>query len=91
MPPDPTLEHVAYAGERIRAKVGHPFHTVKNLFRHPKTYYRGLAKNIARLLTLSGISNLMLANKLVLIMLRASATSNCVILQRPLRQLRAKG
>ena len=30
---------------QIRAKVEHPFHVVKNLFRHKKVRYKGLAKN----------------------------------------------
>lgn len=33
------------------AKVEHPFHVIKNLFRHRKTRYRGLAKNTAQLFT----------------------------------------
>jgi IS5 family transposase len=44
-------------------KVEHPFHVVKNLFKHRKTCYRGLAKNTAQLLTLFGMANLMLAKK----------------------------
>ena len=34
---------------RICAKVEHPFHVIKNLFRHRKVRYRGLAKNTAQL------------------------------------------
>jgi transposase, IS5 family len=33
---------------RIRARVEHPVHVVKNLFRHRKVRYRGLAKNRAQ-------------------------------------------
>jgi IS5 family transposase len=47
----------------IRAKVEHPFHVVKNLFRHRKTRYRGLAKNEAQLFSLFGFANLMLARR----------------------------
>ena len=47
----------------IRAKVEHPFHVVKNLFKHRKTRYRGLAKNEAQLFSLFGLANLMLARK----------------------------
>lgn len=47
----------------LRAKVEHPFHVVKNLFRHRKTRYRGLAKNVAQLFTLFGLANLMLARR----------------------------
>jgi len=46
----------------IRAKVEHPFHVIKNLFRHRKTRYRGLAKNEAQLFSLFGFANLVLAN-----------------------------
>ena len=33
----------------IRAKVGHPFHIVKNIFKHKKTRYKGISKNDAQL------------------------------------------
>jgi IS5 family transposase len=52
------LEHVKAS---VRAKVEHPFHVIKNLFRHRKTRYRGLAKNTAQLFTLFGFANLVLA------------------------------
>ena len=35
------LEHLKAS---VRAKVEHPFHVVKNLFRHRKARYRALAK-----------------------------------------------
>ena len=54
-------EAIEHTKARIRAKVEHPFHVVKNLFKHKKTRYRGLAKNAAQLLTLFGLANLMLA------------------------------
>ncbi len=47
----------------VRAKVEHPFHVVKNLFRHRKTRYRGLAKNTAQLFALFGFANLLLAGR----------------------------
>ena len=47
----------------MRAKVEHPFHVLKNLFRHRKTRYRGLAKNTAQLFTLFGFANLVLAGR----------------------------
>ncbi len=50
----------------IRAKVEHPFHVVKNLFRHRKTRYRGLAKNTAQLFSLFGFANLVLAKRALL-------------------------
>ena len=54
------IEHVKAS---IRAKVEHPFHVVKNLFKHKKARYRGLAKNTAQLLTLFGLANLVLARR----------------------------
>ena len=47
----------------LRAKIEHPFHVVKNLFKHRKTRYKGLAKNNAQLFTLFGMANLMLAGR----------------------------
>ena len=49
------------AKARVRAFVEHPFHVVKNLFRHRKTRYRGLAKNRHQLHVLFGLANLVLA------------------------------
>jgi IS5 family transposase len=46
---------------QIRARVEHPFHVIKNLFRHKKTRYKGLAKNKAQLYSLFGLANLVLA------------------------------
>ena len=43
---------------RIRALVEHPFHVVKNLFKHKKARYKGLAKNDAQLNVLFALSNL---------------------------------
>jgi transposase, IS5 family len=43
---------------RIRAKVEHPFHVVKNIFQHKKTRYKGIAKNDAQLHVLFALSNL---------------------------------
>jgi IS5 family transposase len=36
---------------------------VKNLFRHRKARYRGLAKNASQLFTLFGFANLLLAGR----------------------------
>ena len=55
------VEWIEHTKARIRAKVEHPFHVVKNLFRHRKTRYRGLAKNTAQLFSLFGFANLVLA------------------------------
>jgi IS5 family transposase len=57
------LEALEHTKARIRAKVEHPFHVVKNLFKHRKARYRGMAKNAAQLLTLFGLANLMLAKR----------------------------
>jgi IS5 family transposase len=46
--------------------VEHPFHIVKNLFRHKKLRYRGLAKNTAQLRTLFALANLVIAKKTLL-------------------------
>ena len=40
-----------------RALVEHPVHTVKNLFRHRKVRYRGLARHGQQLYTLFGLAN----------------------------------
>ncbi|MFZ3119437.1 MAG: IS5 family transposase [Variovorax sp.] len=62
------LEKVEKIKASIRAKVEHPFHIVKNLFRYRKTRYRGLAKNHAQLLSLFGLANLMIAKRQLLAM-----------------------
>jgi IS5 family transposase len=54
-------EHVK---AQIRSKVEHPFHVVKNLFRHRKVRYRGLLKNTAQLFTLFGLANLVLVRRI---------------------------
>ena len=59
-------EWLEQAKASIRAKVEHPFHVVKNLFRHHMTRYRGLAKNAARLFSLFGLANLLLARRWLL-------------------------
>jgi transposase, IS5 family len=48
---------------QVRARVEHPFHILKNLFRHRKTRYRGLAKNTAQLHTLFALANLVIARR----------------------------
>jgi IS5 family transposase len=68
--PDDALGRMARRIEqlkaRVRAKVEHPFHIVKNLLGHRKVRHRGLAKNTAQLLTLFGIANLLLAKRRLL-------------------------
>jgi transposase, IS5 family len=57
---------VETALSRVRAWVEHPFHVVKNLFRHRKLRYRGLAKNTAQLHTLFALANLVIVKKTLL-------------------------
>ena len=49
------------AKAQVRARVEHPFHIIKNLFKHRKTRYRGLAKNTAQLRSLFALANLLIA------------------------------
>ena len=57
------IEKLEHLKASVRAKVEHPFHIVKKLFRHRKVRYRGLAKNTAQLFTLFGFANLVLAGR----------------------------
>jgi IS5 family transposase len=63
--PDDEVGQLKRRSERVkaglRAKVEHPFHIVKNLFKYRKTRYRGLARNTAQVLTLFGLANRVLA------------------------------
>ena len=61
------LEKAEQLKASIRAKVEHPFHVIKNLFRHRKTRYKGLAKNEAQLFSLLGLANLVIAKRSLLI------------------------
>ena len=54
------LKAVEKAKASVRAFVEHPFHIVKNLFRHRKVRYRGLAKNRHQLYTLFGLANVVI-------------------------------
>jgi IS5 family transposase len=57
------LERIEKLKASVRAKVEHPFHVVKNLFKMRKVRYRGLAKNTAQLTTLFGMANLVLVKR----------------------------
>jgi IS5 family transposase len=57
------LESIEKLKASVRAKVEHPFHVVKNLFKMRKVRYRGLAKNTAQLTTLFGMANLVLVKR----------------------------
>lgn len=62
------IDALEHAKANIRAKVAHPFHVVKNLFRHRKTPYKGLAKSTAHVEMLFGLANLVLAKNKLLIL-----------------------
>jgi IS5 family transposase len=59
-------EAMETALSQVRAWVEHPFHIVKNLFRHRKVRYRGLTKNTAQLHTLFALANLVIVKKTLL-------------------------
>jgi transposase, IS5 family len=48
---------------QVRARVEPPFHILKNLFRHRKTRYRGLAKNTAQRHSLFALASLFIARR----------------------------
>ena len=59
------LQAAEKAKASVRAFVEHPFHIVKNLFRHRKVRYRGLAKNGHQLYTLFGLANVVIGSRTV--------------------------
>jgi len=59
-------EPVERALAQVRAVVEHPFHIVKNRFRHKKLRYRGLHKNTAQLYTLFALANLVIVKQALL-------------------------
>lgn len=60
------LEQAEQLKASVRAKVEHPFHVIKNLFKHKKTRYKGLAKNEAQLFSLFGLANIVIAKRRLL-------------------------
>jgi transposase, IS5 family len=64
-------EPIERALSQVRAWVEHPFHIIKNRFRHKKLRYRGLAKNTAQLHTLFALGNLVIVKKALLVQSRA--------------------
>ena len=54
------LQAVEKAKAKVRAFVEHPFHIVKNLFRHRKVRYRGPAKNGHQLHVLFALANVVI-------------------------------
>jgi len=59
-------EQAEHLKARIRARVEHPFHIVKDLSRHRKVRYKGLAKNAAQMHTLFALANLVIARRALL-------------------------
>ena len=57
------IKAVEQAKASVRAFVEHPFHIVKNLFRHRKVRYRGLAKNGHQLYILFGLANVVIGSR----------------------------
>lgn len=64
----PSIERAEQLKESVRAKVEHPFHVIKSLFRHTKVRYEGPAKNQAQLFSLFGLANLVIAKRPLLAM-----------------------
>jgi IS5 family transposase len=60
-----TLKAAEKAKAAVRAFVEHPFHILKNIFRHRKVRYRGLAKNGHQLYTLFGLANVVIGARAV--------------------------
>ena len=60
---DPLQEMLEGIKASVRAKVEHPFRTIKQQFGYGKVRYRGLAKNTHRLYVLSAFTNLLRAEK----------------------------
>jgi transposase, IS5 family len=59
-PEKEALKAAEKAKASVRAFVEHPFHILKNIFRHRKVRYRGLAKNSHQLHTLFALANLVI-------------------------------
>jgi IS5 family transposase len=59
------LKAIEKAKASVRAFVEHPFHIVKNIFRHRKVRYRGLAKNGHQLHTLFWLANVVIGARAV--------------------------
>ena len=57
------IKAVEKAKASVRAFLEHPFHIVKNLFRHRTVRCRGLAKNGHQLYTLFGLANVVIGSR----------------------------
>lgn len=58
------VEEVETLKAKVRSRVEHAFHILKNLFGHRKARYKGLAKNEAQLFSLFALGNLVMAERL---------------------------
>ena len=81
-------EPVERALSQVRAWVEHPFHIVKNLFRHKKLRYRGLAKNTAQLHTLFALANLVIVKKTLLAQRRPDHTRTLSLIPKTTQETR---
>ena len=61
LPENSLLHEVARIKASIRAKVEHPFLTIKRIFGYSKVRHRGLKKNHNRLIVLAAFTNLLCA------------------------------
>ena len=61
-----TIAQIKKLKASIRAKVEHPFHIVKNLFKYKKHSYKGIAKNAERHIVLFALANLVIVKKALL-------------------------
>jgi transposase, IS5 family len=68
------IENAEHAKASIRWKVEHVFDVVKNLFRHRKCRYKGLAKNTAQLHVLFAMANLVLSQRSLCVPYRTGAS-----------------
>lgn len=55
-----TIDQIEKLKAGIRAKMEHPFHIIKNLFKYKKVSYKGIAKNAARHTMLFALANLVI-------------------------------
>ncbi len=68
--PESWIKDLSVRFERLKAQtralVEHPFHIIKNLFKHRKVRYRGLKKNTAQLHILFALANMVTAKRALL-------------------------
>ena len=57
---------IVHLKSKLRSRVEHPFHVVKNRFGHRKVRYRGLEKNTGRLYVVFALANLVIAKRVLL-------------------------